>query len=409
MVVGGARSTRYSGATLGEFSNPNLTALALFLPLACFPAAWACTKEKWLRLVLLASAPAILAATLMTGSRAALIAALFAALLSLALARGAGVVQRILIPAICVLIIAVTVHFVLQFRLLSERSQARLEMLMESSVHAEEEARTAIRKMTLSTFLTRPWGFGYDNTTAALEQTHSFFIDIHSTYFSALVDGGAISFVLFGNGMWLTWRCLRGIRRGGLSMPAMILFLYVSIAGLTHTIHFSKWFWLPLMFCVLLAEQARRDELNESKPDAGPAPPPLTTADLLRNLGSGDASGLKGQRSSGWLPSAEQRPTIYAAGHEQAGSLVEPCGLRADPQTRLARLSWASRREESVARVADSTEPHWHERRNRETACAAAWDDVERCVGRGGNGLGPGEEGAGAQEARGQAGGQKAR
>ncbi len=50
----------------------------------------------------------------------------------------------------------------------------------------------------------------------------------------------------------------------------------------------SKYFWVPITFCLLLAEQARREEqLREQIPT--PAVERPTNADLLRNLGPADA------------------------------------------------------------------------------------------------------------------------
>ncbi len=288
LVLLGVQSRQFSGAALGDFGNPNSTALALSTAIVCVPAAWATTRHKWLRIALLAAAPLMLTAMLKTGSRSALIAVFFSAVASVALVRRAGMMQRIIIPAFCAVVVAVTVSVVLQSGQLGERPQARLEQLVEGGVEFGRESRTGIWAMALDTYLRQPWGFGYGSTGRALGAARGMNIDVHSSVLGALVEGGPIAFVLFLLGLWFAFRAVRSIKQGGLGIPAMMLFIFVIVSTLTHTIHYSKWFWIPLMFCMVLAEQARREELQARQGTTVPAAP-LTGDDLLRDLGPSDA------------------------------------------------------------------------------------------------------------------------
>ncbi|MBK9120759.1 MAG: O-antigen ligase family protein [Phycisphaerales bacterium] len=286
LVVFGSRSMAFSGATLGPAANPNSTALALSVPLAVVPAAWAMTRNRFLRIAIIAAGPIILTGMMMTGSRSALIAVFGSALLGLAFTRRASAAQRILIPVTAAVVIAATTYFVLGSGVLGERPQERINALLERGVAAREESRYEIWMTAFRTFLSKPWGFGYGNTAFALEARTGVFIDIHSTMLSALVDGGVASFGLFVVGLYLLWRAIWSIRFGLYGLPATMLFMFTMLSSLTHTIHFSKWFWIPLTICALLAEQARRDQLAGVEPDR---PRRLTPEEILKRLQPGDA------------------------------------------------------------------------------------------------------------------------
>jgi len=289
MMAGlGARSDKFSGATLGQLSNPNSTALALSLALACVPAAWGFARHKLTRIGLLAAVPLILAAMMMTGSRSALVAVFLAAAMAVLLVGRAGAVQRVAIPLVSTLIIVGAAHFVLQSDLLGEHAKTRLGALVAQGVETGRESRFFIWGAAFQTFLSRPWGFGYGNTAFALELSHGIFIDVHSSVLSALVDGGVVSFALFAWGGWLLFRYVRGIGRANPGIPAMMMFIFLVVSSLTHTIHFSKWFWMPVLFCVVLAEQARREQVQEVR-EHTPQPEPMTASDLVRQLGPEDA------------------------------------------------------------------------------------------------------------------------
>jgi O-antigen ligase len=111
------------------------------------------------------------------------------------LAPRAGFTRRFMLP---LLIggagLAGAIMFV-QSGLLGEQAQERLTALFSGqSDSLEGESRFMIWGLALQAFLQQPWGFGYGNTAFALANFAGIQLDIHSTYFSALVDGGAISF-----------------------------------------------------------------------------------------------------------------------------------------------------------------------------------------------------------------------
>ena len=263
MISGGGVSRQFSRATLGDAANPNSTAAALSVALICIPAAWAYTRNWVLRGGLLLAGPIIVVAMMKTGSRAALVAIFGAVVLAGIMAKRAGLMRRMLIPAICAGLAFVTGLYVLQKGILVDKSQERLEALFSGSATGqaggEQEGRFMIWSAALETFAHQPWGFGFGNTAFALEQHAGFFLDIHSTLLSALVDGGVVSFVLFLWGLWVLFRTMRGIDDPATGIAAAMIIFQVYLSILTHTIHFSKYFWVPVMFALLLAEQDARE------------------------------------------------------------------------------------------------------------------------------------------------------
>ncbi len=288
LLLYGSRSESFSGATLGEKANPNSTAAALSIPLACIPIIWTYTRSKVIRLLVIATGPPILTAMMTTGSRSALVAVVAAGPLGLMMVRRAGFTRRVVVPLVSLLLAGGTALLVLESGMLGERVHARLAALVSEGVDIKEESRWAIWGLALKTFAYHPWGFGYGNTQFALAEEHGFNIDAHSTLISSLVDGGVISFGLFTWGLLALWLNLRRLDNPAHSIPGMILFMFIILSTLTHTIHFSKYFWVPMTFAVLVAEQGRREELEEELTHRQPQRPP-DTQDLLRNLGPADA------------------------------------------------------------------------------------------------------------------------
>jgi O-antigen ligase len=107
----------------------------------------------------------------------------------------------------------------------------------------------------------------------ALEQKTGVQKDIHSVYLGALVDGGPIGFGLLMYSLWKLYAAVRSIGKKRAAMPAMVVLVLLLFSGLTHTIHFTKWFWVPATICLLLAEQAARErryaELHDGLSTAG--------------------------------------------------------------------------------------------------------------------------------------------
>ncbi len=280
MIATGGRSEQFSRATLGEFTNPNTAALAISLSLLSIPAAWAFTTHRLVRAILLCCAPLMLTAMLMTGSRSALVATAVAALLATITARGLHPVLRFVIPAVGATVILVTGLLVLQSGLLQKQSQERIEAFVEGR-EGRQEARYFIWIEALSTFAQQPWGFGYGNTAFAMEKHRGFFLDIHSTYLSALVDGGPVSVGLFVFGLGVLFTRMRLIRAPGAAVGASTLVWYVLVSGITHTIHFSKWFWIPVTLTLVMAEFARRQQLAAA---AAPRAFPVDYREPMRGL-----------------------------------------------------------------------------------------------------------------------------
>ncbi len=259
MLVGGGQSGAFRRATLGEHANPNTTALALSIALMCIPAAWACHKDKLTRLFYLVAGPTILAATMQTGSRAALAAILLSAVSGGLLARGSGFGKRAVVPALCVLLAVTTGAYVLRTSILDPVSQERIEGFIRQRGSLEGESRLYIWDLALRSYVREPWGFGFGNTQFKLAEEHGMEVDVHSAYLSALVDGGPIGLGLFVFGLWELALCVARIRQANPGIPAAMLACFVGVSCLTHTIHFTKWFWIPATLCLLLAELTQRE------------------------------------------------------------------------------------------------------------------------------------------------------
>lgn len=271
MLVTGGRSGQFSRATLGEYANPNTTALALSIALAAIPGVWAFTRMKLMRVVYIAAAVPIFTAMLMTGSRSALLATVVAFGLGALLARGVGVFKRVVVGALCLAALGYGFVQVLSSDFLDRKSLDRLTFLVQEPGHIED-SRLEIWRLALQTYSERPLrGFGFGNTRFAMEEAHGWHRDIHSSYLGALVDGGPAGLVLFAYALWVLVSCVRGIGASPAALPASIMLLLLLASLLTHTIHFTKWFWVPVTLCLVLAEQAEREKRSWSATRIGVA------------------------------------------------------------------------------------------------------------------------------------------
>lgn len=262
LLIGGGLLGGFRRATLSRFANPNTTALGLSLAVMCIPAAWCCLKSKWYIPFYLLAAPVIFAATMQTGSRSALATIVLASVFGGILAAGTSAVRRLTIPLICILIALITGAVVLSSNIEGQAGLRRIESVIHDQGSLQTESRWYIWRTVLRTYFREPWGFGFGNTQFKMNEAHGFQYDIHSTFLSTLVDGGPITFGLFLYGIWLLFKYVRGIRHGNLGTAAMMLLCFVGFSSLTHTIHFTKWFWIPVTLCLLLVELAQREQLE---------------------------------------------------------------------------------------------------------------------------------------------------
>ena len=263
MIIGGGISEQYGRGTLGEYANPNTTALALSVSLIALPGLWISKKPKIYYLVYAAGVVVILIAMLMTGSRASLVAVFMALGFGGLFARGTGVFKRFLIPAAIIVLIGGAVLYVLSLNILQEKSQERLEeMVYRQRIEALRENRTAIWGKVLATYANQNpmFGFGFGNTAFAMLIYQGEYRDVHSSLIGPLVDSGPVGFVLFPGGLFLLFMRIRGIKNTRMSVIATMIYMLILLSSLTHTIHFTKWFWIPVTMCLLLVEQSKREE-----------------------------------------------------------------------------------------------------------------------------------------------------
>lgn len=274
LVVTGGVSSQFGRATLGEFANPNTTALAISVAVAAIPGAWAFSRFLVVRLLCVAAAPLLLFAMVKTGSRSALISIVAAFSIGVVLAKGGNFAKRGLIALALVTLTVGTFFVVLNANVLNRKAQERLEALVHKSESVTEDSRTVIWGMALQTYLSHPlFGVGYGSSAFAMRERHGIERDVHNSYLGSLIDGGPIGLALFFYALIRLIGATRHCTQARTAVPSTILLVLALVSGLTHTIHFSKWFWVPVTLSLLLAEQARRDADAAVAPVAEPPRP----------------------------------------------------------------------------------------------------------------------------------------
>ena len=202
-----------------------------------------------------------------TGSRANLIAVFAAVSIGSLFGKSSGVVKRIMIPLVTCSILIGTWYYVSQSSLLDVKSQEHLGSVFQGGIKDEgSHGRTAIWKSALSVYVNHGFisGFGFGNTAFAMQKYQYDFIDIHNTLLSSLMDGGPIGFGLFIGGLIMLFFIVKRIQHPGTNIVAMMVYIYLILNSLTHTIHFTKWFWIPVTICLLLAEEDVRTQQEAS-------------------------------------------------------------------------------------------------------------------------------------------------
>lgn len=268
LVVTGGLSSRFSRATLGELANPNSVAHGLAVSLLAIPAAWGYTRSALLRLGYFAAAPLIVAGLMKTGSRSALAAVVAAFAIGGLVAKKAGIMRSIAVTAMASLVACASIVVVLHAGLLDPATQQRIEDFVLGRRGDVGEERGYIWRQSLREYARRPLvGFGFGNTAASLEESQGTYIDVHSSFVGPFVEGGPIGFTLFLLTLYFTFRLVRSIRQANPGIAAAMIFCMLLMSCLTHTIHFAKWFWIPITFCVLLAEQTHRERAQAYRDD----------------------------------------------------------------------------------------------------------------------------------------------
>jgi O-antigen ligase len=202
-----------------------------------------------------------------TGTRAALVSILFGLILGPVFARGTGILKRSLIPLAVSVFIVGTVLYILSLTVLPEQSQERLSVsyTIEGQIKGEGElSRPVIWKNVLATYIQhRPvTGFGFGNSMYAMDRYRGYQRDIHSSILAPLVDSGPVGLILFIGALIFIFLKVRKIKNPRIGIAAMTVYMFMILSLLAHTIHFTKYFWIPLTLCLLLVEQNAREEME---------------------------------------------------------------------------------------------------------------------------------------------------
>lgn len=242
--------------TLGEYSNPNTTALALGVGMMCIPAAWGLTRAKLMWVVHGASAALVMTGIMMTGSRAACAAVVVAYSIGGLLTKSPGLAKKIA-AAVFASAFGVAVFFaVLEAHILDRKSQERLEALVYGGEAFTADSRRFIWRDSVKTLVARPlFGSGFGNTAHAMaEAVPGMARDAHSNYLAVPIEAGVIGALLFFAALAELTRRTWRIPTANPGIPAMIMTSYVLLSGATHTTYVTKWFWFPVAVSWVLIE-----------------------------------------------------------------------------------------------------------------------------------------------------------
>ncbi len=257
--------------TLGEYANPNTTAMTLSIGMMAIPAAWGLTRRKWMWALYAPGAAFIMYTLMRTGSRATCGGVVIAYSLGAVLTRGRGFLKK-LATAVFATAFGLTLFFViLNAHVLDEKSQERLESLVSDAPPTSAEfSRWAIWRNSLKVFTSSPLvGAGMGNAPQAMsELLHGEARDVHSNYLGALVETGIVGGLIFLGVLVLAGLAVWRIPQANPGVPATILFLYILLINVMHTSYLTKMFWLPLALMLVLAEY------GASREAAGAAPLP---------------------------------------------------------------------------------------------------------------------------------------
>ncbi len=263
-VLAGKGSTHYSRGTLAQNVNPNSIALALGVSLAAVPALWGLAKRKLDYILCIVCGALLMAGMMKTGSRASCGGIFLAYAIGGFMVKGRGYGKKILAAVLSVLFSFGVFFWVLSLNILPEKSQKRLEVMIGMSHDTKStSSRKDVWWNALKTYLNQPLtGVGYGNTAAASAEYEGWHKDVHSSILAPLVEGGPIAFIIFigmlGLLFWMVWQI--GIPNPGI--PAAIMYAYLVISCMTHTIHYTKWFWIMVLVCLLLVRLANDIKLK---------------------------------------------------------------------------------------------------------------------------------------------------
>jgi len=258
--AGGAGGTRYLRGTLSQDINPITTALGLTLPLSAVPALWGLAKRKSDYVICVICGALLLAGMMKTGSRAGVGSIVIACAAAGFMVKGREWGKKILVTVLAVVFVGGVFLFVLRMNILPEQSQNRLEAFAGvGGEDAKSTGRMHIWKAAFEAYMDRNpvIGVGVANTEFAQQEYSGQFKPVHSSLIAPILELGIIGAVLFYGMLWEWFRRVREIRIASLGVPAAIMYITTFIFSAAHTIHYTKWFWIPIMLCLLLARQAQ--------------------------------------------------------------------------------------------------------------------------------------------------------
>ncbi|HIJ70839.1 MAG TPA: O-antigen ligase family protein [Planctomycetes bacterium] len=263
MGAGGIGTTKYLRGTLSQDINPITTALGMTLPISAIPALWGLAKRRINYLICIICGIFLLAGMMKTGSRAGVGSLGIACAVAGFMVKGREWGKKILVTVLAVAFIGVTVLFILNMNILPEQSQERLEAFV--GVGGEESKATGrmyIWKSAFAAYIDRNAiiGVGVANTEFAQQEYSGEFKPVHSSLIAPILELGILGAMTFYGMLWVWFRNVRQIKITRLGVPAAIIFITTLVFSAAHTMHYTKYFWIPILLCLLLARQAQMIE-----------------------------------------------------------------------------------------------------------------------------------------------------
>lgn len=257
--IGGGGSLRYTRGTLSQDINPSTVAAALSISVSAIPALWVLVRSKLNHAFCIICAVLLLAGIMKTGSRAPIAGLALAFTIGGFMVKGREWGKKILIAILALSLGAGIFLLVLKSGILDEKSQKRLEAFVGIREESDATGRMDLWKLSIEAWLDiNPIiGVGVANTEYAQQQYSGIFKPVHNTLLAPLLELGIIGMAFFYAMLWEWFQRIRQVRITSIGVPAAIMFINMLAFSGTHTMHYTKYFWIPIMLSLLIVKYER--------------------------------------------------------------------------------------------------------------------------------------------------------